>query len=101
MLQRHCLIVGGAGQLGKAVAKEFRKNTWLTRWQVTSVDFRKSKYAQHSIVVEKGNLEEELHMAVEQAKARAEEFDVIVDAAGSARGDGMIGDFDIFERVEE
>lgn len=99
LLGRNLLIIGGSGNLGKAITERFAKKN-LVRWKVLNIDFTENKRATQNIVLKQDQDLVFNEQAVEEiknkAKSFAEEFDAIICAAGS-NPKTNIADFSIFE----
>jgi len=96
MSQKHLLVVGGAGNLGRAIVNSFSKN-----WKVTSLDIKANSQAHHNVLL--GDLTQKLEDRVpkiyKDLEGFSKHYDSVFCVAGGWAG-GSIQDPKIFSQLQ-
>lgn len=96
---KYVLIIGGAGNLGKALTKQFKLGN--TVWKVHNVDFFANEESDKNIVLNKQEkLYGETHLKAIYQVAEKIKYDAILSVAGAFEG-GLINNINIFEQSEK
>jgi dihydropteridine reductase len=92
MSQKKCLIIGGAGALGKSVINEFRKNSI---WKILNIDFKNNQNAHYNYQIQQSLKGEELKNIrnySEQTFNPEKTCDCIINVAGGWNGGDLKDD---------
>ena len=99
--KRALLLIGGSGDLGKAITTRFTQ-TRFKKWRVFNIDYEQNPQATHNFILEKEQSysEKNIDSLHQQLKEFAEEYDAIINVAGYET-EVKIGSRDVFEEYDK